>query len=162
MKFLFHSLVGIFFCLLSFSASAQDGGPLRCYIHIQQFNFHRPKTDCKRGFSLCIRFHYDAPIEMIGNGKSCILGFIFGPDEPRVEKNEVYAGVALQPDKLTLILPQEIMELKDYAGEDFSVLPITEKIDVTAKDGFKATILPQKAKLKTHDKYLVYELLLTK
>lgn len=162
MKFLFHSLVGLFFCLLSFSASAQDGSSLRCYIHVQHFNFHKPRTNCKRGFGWCIKIHFDVPIEVRENGMSCILGFIFGPDEPRVEKNEVYAGVALQPDKLTLILPQEIMELKDYAGEDFSVLEITEKIDVTAKDGFKATILPQKAKLKTHDKYLVYELLLTK
>ncbi|MBX2888776.1 MAG: hypothetical protein KF829_09050 [Ferruginibacter sp.] len=163
MKILFPFLAGAVFCFLSITASAQDQGPLKCVWHIEKINFHKPKRDCKSGFGLCIRSHWHIPLQVSLGEAWCIPWIWVTPYEPKpaIEKDEVVAGVIVLKDKVVVALPKEIAELKDYAKEDFSVLEITEKIHVTTEDDFNGTILPQKVKLKVHDNYLVYELLLT-
>lgn len=131
-----------------------------CTWHITSIKFKRPKFDCQRGFGVCIKSHWDFLVVDFTTD-DCEFSLQFGGDEPRVEKGEVIAGVAISKSKLRLALPKEILEMEDYSNEDLSVLPVDEKIIVYVNKKPYKTILPQKALMKEEGGYLVYDLELT-
>jgi hypothetical protein len=132
----------------------------KCIWHITKLNFKKPRTDCQRGFGLCIKEHMHYMITDF-NGGECEFAIWIGGEEPHVEKNEVFAGVAISKNKLRLALPKEIMELEEYKNEDLSFLPIEEKIVLYVNKKPFRVIRPQKALMKEEGGYLVYDLELT-
>ena len=135
--------------------------PLECTLHVKQFKFKKPKFDCKRGFGLCVDIHWDVPLEVEMGAATCNLVISFDRDEPRVDKNEVYAGWTINKNTMWLILPKAIMDMEEYKGEDFSFLPIEQKVVLYyAGKPFK-TVMPQKAQMKEQGKFLLYEFELT-
>ncbi len=131
-----------------------------CIWHITKLNFKKPRTDCKRGFGLCIKDHMHYIITDFNAG-DCEFTIMIGGEEPRVVKNEVFAGVAISKSKLRLALPKEIMEMEDYKDEDLSFLPIEEKIVLYVNNKPFRVIRPQKALMKEEGGYLIYDLELT-
>lgn len=131
-----------------------------CTLHITSIKLKRPKFDCMRGFSLCIKSHWDFEVVDFTTD-DCEFGLQLGGAEPRIEKNEVFAGVAISKSKLRLVLPKEIMEMEDYKEEDLSVLPIDEKIVLYVNKKPFRVIRPQKAFMKEEGGYLIYDLELT-
>ena len=128
--------------------------------HLTSIKFKRPKYDCARGFGLCIKAHWD--VQMVDfSTTDCEFSIQFGDNEPRVEKDEVLAGIAISKSKLRLALPKQILEMEEYRNEDLSFLPIDEKIVLYVNKKPYKTIRPQKAPMKEEGAYLIYELELT-
>ncbi len=145
------AVAGIFF---GFDSIAQKKNT--CIFHITSVKFKKPRTECQRGFGLCIRAHWDFFTANTGD-PNCSFGLSFGEEHPRVEKNEIYAGVAFSKSKLWIAVPRQIGEMEEYKEEDLSYLPIEEKIVLYVNKKPYGTILPQKAPMKEEGEYLIYE-----
>jgi hypothetical protein len=80
---------------------------------IDQFNFHRPKYDCEKGFFICIRGHWD--IRCAPNS----------PFSARItEEGMVQFYALLKDNQIELHLPAVLAELPQYAEEDMSVFSV--------------------------------------
>jgi hypothetical protein len=80
---------------------------------IDQFNFHRPKYDCGKGFFICIRGHWDI---------RCAPNSLFSA---RITEEGMVQFYALLKDKqIELHLPAALAELPQYAEDDMSVFSV--------------------------------------
>jgi hypothetical protein len=100
-------------------------------ITVEQFNFHRPKYNCERGFSLCIRGVY-AGIDCTPD-RSAFAPFF---------KDEFVHGYAvLLEGQIELHLPAALADLPEYAKDDMSVFSVEEEgITLYVKEEKVATL----------------------
>lgn len=93
------------------------------FVEIENFNFHKPRTECKSGFGICLR---------ISAGATCIpcLNKITSND-----KSSVITGY-LSKEMATLHLPKSLQKEQIEKESDFRFFEIEEKtIEITYPDG---------------------------
>ncbi len=85
------------------------------YIYLETVNFHKPRTDCKKGFGLCVRF---------GVGTSC------QPCEGATELSgyKVTGWLSVQGKTASLHLPLALEADPAFAKTDMSTFEIDEKM----------------------------------
>jgi hypothetical protein len=103
----------LLFVFTSFNAKAQTSCPpgysAVVSYSFDQFNFHKPRTDCKKGFGLCIRGHWE---------KKCKPNNSF---YARIIDNQVEFWAEIKNNKLELHLPVELKQQEGFIGEDMTV-----------------------------------------
>jgi hypothetical protein len=85
-------------------------------IVIDGFNFHRPKYNCERGFSICLRLHLEA---------DCT------PDRDLFQTffkdGQVHGYGVLLDGKVELHLPAALADLDEYAKDDMTVFSVEKE-----------------------------------
>jgi hypothetical protein len=84
--------------------------------NIEQFNFHKPRTNCTSGFGLCIKIKVESGCQAIGN-------FFL---KTQLAGNTVTAWGSIQNGKLSLHIPAGLKKLKGYTEADFKTFTIDD------------------------------------
>ena len=99
--------------------------------HIDQFNFHKPRTNCESGFGLCIRGHWELDCK---------------PRSPLYYDGRTaqgYGTISEDGTKTELHISIDLYKALLSEGEDVSTFEVGEGIEVTdAETGFLRTIVP--------------------
>jgi hypothetical protein len=84
--------------------------------NIEQFNFHKPRTNCTSGFGLCIRIKVESGCQAIGSffAKTSLVG------------NIVTAWGTIQNGKLSLHIPAGLKKIKGFTESDFKTFTIDD------------------------------------
>jgi hypothetical protein len=91
---------------------------------IDQFNFHKPRTDCQSKFGLCIRGHL---------GPHCVPCFGGAPYKG-INNGKVSGWYNINGSKLELHIPSAIQDADGFRGEDLTIF----EVDDNAVTIFKA------------------------
>lgn len=93
-------------------------------IIIEQFNFHKPRTNCSKGFGLCFKMHV---------GASCI------PCLKKPELNEkgiAIVGLLREKDML-LSIPKDIAVINDFGESDMTTFEIEDQmVEIEMPEGY--------------------------
>jgi len=94
--------------------------------YFDQFNFHKPRTDCKSGFGLCIRGHWEYTC---GYPPNCLGGVNTGYNKAtKIENGKALCWFNIVDGKLQLHLPLELETVETYQDVDFSLFNIDEEM----------------------------------
>ena len=106
---------------LSEEGKCPEGYCAGFFIEIENFNFHKPRTECKSGFGFCLR---------ISAGATCV------PCISKLSSNEKSSVIAgyLSREILTLHLPKDLREKENET--DFTSFEIEDKFfEIKYPDG---------------------------
>ncbi|NOT51023.1 MAG: hypothetical protein HOP10_07075 [Chitinophagaceae bacterium] len=88
--------------------------------HIDLFNFHKPRTECKSGFGFCVKGHWEYSCGFYPN---CV-GTINTGKAAKIENGKAFCWFNIVDGKLELHIPLELEKLEEYQDVDFSVFTI--------------------------------------
>ena len=122
MKKILSAVISLLFVSMAFG---QAKAPIACppglcpFFNwtLTTFNFHKPRTDCKTGFGLCIRGG-------INSGCGACNTYRDGDDATRISDGTVYGWGQINNNKIELHIPIEIkadLNLSDSETSTFSL-----------------------------------------
>ena len=125
----------VFLCVVSSSRICAQAGridpcpPGYCSIGasliIEQFNFHKPRTDCESRFGICLRGHFQA------NCAPC-----WSNGQTGYKDGKVTGWFKISKNKLELHLPLALGQSKGFINEDMSLFYLDDDtITVLNADG---------------------------
>src|SRR5512138_1831072 len=94
---------------------------------VEQFNFHKPRTDCQSRFGICLKGQWSAHcVPCWSNGKTSY------------ENGKVTGWFKISGGKVELHLPLALGQAKEFMSEDMSVFYIDDDtITILNEDGSK-------------------------
>ena len=93
-----------------------------------QFNFHKPRTNCTSGFGLCVRGH----IEYECGYSDCI-----GVQKVKtgIENDKVIGWFTISENKLEMHLPAQLQNTGEFSTQDLSVFYIDDDMIEVKRSG---------------------------
>lgn len=93
-------------------------------IIIEQFNFHKPRTNCSKGFGLCFKIHV---------GASCIPCL----KKPQINKKGIEVVGLLREKDMLLSIPKDIAEINGLSESDLNAFEIeNQMIEIELPEGY--------------------------
>lgn len=131
-KFIMLTLCSVFFYLSDLNAQGNRIEPCPSgfcsagvTFVIDQFNFHKPKTDCKSRFGICIRGHWEA------NCVPCWSNYRTG-----LENGKVTGWFIIKENKIELHLPLALGQTIEFINEDMTVFYLDDNmLEILNTDG---------------------------
>lgn len=94
---------------------------VRATLHIDFVNFHKPRTECKTGFGICVKTHLQYTC---GYPPNCLPGSVNNRQMLKVENGKVSGYFMLLDGKAEMHLPLSIKSHPEFTSTDLSQFSI--------------------------------------